>query len=509
MKLLILLLLPTLAFGQGFTVTGGDSTLLGAAGAEVKASFANSSTAIGGGVINGHVYGGLTEGFKYLGFNVSAGDINLPFTLGTDFVENSAQFYAVGVAASRGDKTSKSMMTVFIGATSTMYTTPFFFGAKLDSPTAAFFYTLHFSPVLTFDSAEVISDQQTSIQTLTYHPLAPLTFSAAAGVGSNSPFAAGRVAWKSLHWNGVVNYTKRGTNFERITLPYATFVENNGLNASGTFTSSHFNFSADHTGTLSDLPTGIIQSKVNSVSASGSLSIFGANGSTFFGEAAGRAVAGQTAGLTVRVGPASLQANVYRSATTSQSMIVNMKLSRHYSVNAFIQRDAVNFGGEYHSNLLTVSGGYSMSYFPVLNAFQKVPSAQLTVQLPNALTLSAGTVTTPNGQTKWTASSTKVGQAFFDGHSASVSGKYEYTGDVVDADGNPVAGVAILIGKKGQHEVFTDSKGRFILPTRKKKSERLSIPVSEFMAAGRWRVISAPKTVSPESNVQIVVARIL
>jgi hypothetical protein len=170
----------------------------------------------------------------------------------------------------------------------------------------------------------------------------------------------------------------------------------------------------------------------------------------------------------------------------------------------------VNAGGEYHSNTLTVSGGYSMSFFPVLDRFEKVLSAQVTIQLPNGFKLTGGTVSTPDGRTRWTAYGNKYARGPLSdaelGHEAPVSGKYSFTGTAVDGDGKPVAGVAITIGKG---EVFTDSHGRFLMPSRKKKSQPLAVVPADFMAAGKWNVVSAPSTIAPEVPVTVVVARIV
>lgn len=510
----IIAVLSVTAAAQGIQITGGGSSLMDAEGAEIKLNFAQSTTAIAGGVINDHVYGGLRETVNYRGLKIAAGDITLPFQLPTDFTPNSFAFPAIGVTISKGDKQSETQWTAFIGETASTYMTPFFFGDKGADETAAFFYRRRLTPTLTFDSAEVFSSLQTAIQTLTFHPLVGLTFAAAGGLGSNSPFASGRVGWKDAHWTAVVNYTKRGANFQRIVIPNATVTENVGVDASLAFHSHYFSASADHTNFESDISSGIVTSTVNSVTASSSLSIVSANASAFFGTSSGLPVSGETAGVGVKAGPITVHVDDYRSPVSSSKLLtVSEKLSRRFAVNEFIQAHSVNVGGEYRSNRMTISGGYAMSYFPVLNSFEKVLSIQLTLQLPNAVTLTGGTLTTPDGKTKWTAYGNQYAQGPL-GETATgnspasspVSGKFTFTGTVVDASGQPVAGVAIMLGKD---EVYTDSRGRFQMPTRKKKARAMKVVPEDFMSPGRWRVVTAPETATPDSPVAIVVARIL
>jgi hypothetical protein len=512
--LIIVSVFSIAATAQGIQVTGGGSTLFDAEGAEIKMNFAQSTTAIAGGVINDHVYGGLAETVNTHGLKIAVGDVALPFSLPTDFVPNAIVFPAMGVSISKGDDKSETRWTAFAGETASTYMTPFFFGDKAATETAAFFYRRQLTPTLTFDSAEVVSSLQTAIETLSFHPVAALTFAAAGGLGSNSPFAAGRVGWKDSHWTAILNYTKRGSNFQRIVIPNSTVTENTGLDASVGFHSTHFSASADHTNFESDLATRVISSTVNSVTGSGSLSVLNANVSTFFGTSAGLPVSGQTAGVGVNAGPITVHADTYLSPVSSSNIVtVAEKLSRHFTVNEFIQQHSVNVGGEFRNNRMTLSGGYAMSYFPVLDSFEKVLSIQLTIQLPHAMTLTGGTVTTPDGKTRWTAYANQYAQGplgdVAPGHSTPSSetvGKFTFTGTAVDADGNPVAGVAVMLGK---NEVFTDSHGRFQMPSRKKKARALKIVPEDFMAAGQWRVISAPETASPDSPVAIVVARVI
>ena len=57
----------------------------------------------------------------------------------------------------------------------------------------------------------------------------------------------------------------------------------------------------------------------------------------------------------------------------------------------------------------------------------------------------------------------------------------------------------------GKTEVFTNAAGVFLLPTNKQKTLPLAVILPDFMAVGQWKVITAPESISPEKDVQIVV----
>ncbi len=498
---LLLLLFSSLSFGQGIQLSAGDSTEWRATGGQMKFLFKNSDTVLGGGLLNGERYLGFSEKINYRDYKISAGSMYLPFILKTDFYSNTIPFAAAGLSV------SKSGLTVFVGTTASQWAVPFFFGSKTAEMTGVLFYTKKLSNAWSFDSSEAFSHRQTAIQTLTYRPLEPLSLSFAGGIGSNSPFAAGRIAYQSYHWKGIINYTFRGDKFERVSTPYQTYVENKGLNVAGGFTSRHFAISGDHTSTLNVIRDTLVESTVTSMSTYGAFSILRLNASAFTGTSGGKPVSAQTAGLGATVGPVMGRMDVYHSPlATAISATFSEKINRRFSVTEYVQAHSVTLGGSYHSNRLRVSMGYGMSFFPVLNQFQKVLQAEITIQLPSSLTLTGSTLSTPDGRTHWTAYGNKYAQGPWGDirvqHAASISGKYSYTGAVLDQSGTPVAGAAIKIGDV---EVFTDRLGRFILPTKKKLSKPLSVLPQEFMCAGKWDVISAPSTIEPETEIRIVV----
>jgi hypothetical protein len=507
--ILVLVFAPSWAVAQAIQITGGDSTLYRAQGGEIRAMFATSETDVSAGVLNGHVYSGVIEKMSLGRWNLAAGDVRMPFDLMTDFNQSHLQFPATGLIATR--KTDQDKLTFFAGATSENFELPFFFGTQLETPTAGMFYERALSDGWKFTSSEVVSTaKQTAIQELSFKPSQPTTFSLGAGVGNNSPFAAVRAAYETRKLTGVVSYTERGASFERIVIPYYTISENDGLDARVNWAGEHFNIFGDRENLLSDLNNEVIRSTINSVGGGGSVSIVSGSCAGFYGESNGKIVRGETAGAGVTVGSVTGRFDYYVSTGgASTSLTFSEKVSRHFSVNQFIENmHSVNAGGSWTSNSFTASGGYAMTFLPAVGGFDKVLSVTLSVQLPRGLRIDGGTVTTPDGHTRWTAMGNTYQQGPLSGVSLGGSnehatGKYTYAVKFATAAGDPVDG-AVMVGKTEIYAVH----GLATLPSRKLKPQSLAVKPEDFMTPGRWRVVSAPATATPEQSVTVIVERL-
>jgi hypothetical protein len=503
---LVVLLWTVSAAAQNVQLMGGDSSLFRAEGASARLLFANSETSISGGVINGQTFVGVVEKFTTHGWTVDAGDITLPFKLVTDFTPTTTQYPAVGAVISR--TTGNRTLTLFTGATATAYQVPFVFGSRAETPTAGIFYEQRMSQ-WTFTSAEVVSTgKQSAIQSLQFRPTDATSFAVAAGVGNNSPFVGLRAGYETQRLVGVVAWTKRGAGFQRVVIPNYSVTENNGLEARGSYLTRHFNVTADRQNLLSSIRGTVVNSTVESVSTGASTSLLSGSATGFYGRTNGQVIRGMTAGIGGTVGPVTARYDWYLSqGRMSQSVSVIEKLTRHFSVNEFIQAHSVNAGAEYHSNTLTASGGYSMSFFPALGIFQKVLSVSLSVQLPHNLRLDAQTVTTPDGRVRWTAYATTYQNGPLSDiqlGSNHTTGKYSYIVKFVTPDGEPIAGAATI----GRVETFANQRGFALVPTNKKAAKKpLTILVDDFPAAGRYRVVSAPTDITPEVPAEVVVER--
>lgn len=503
----LLLIFAATASAQNVQVTGGNSSLFNATGAEVKTVFANSETDLSGGMLDGHAYFGVNQKMSLHGWDVTGGDVRLPFNLVTDFNRSGLQFPAIGVVASR--KTGDDKLTVFTGATAESYQVPFFFGSRMETPTAGVFYEHTLTSRFSFFSSEVVStEKQSAIQSLRFKT-GPTSLAASAGVGANSPFFSVRAGYETFEWTGIVSWTKRDETFERIVIPNYSVSEDIGLDFQGGYRGRHFNAQVSRQNLLSDVSSTVYKSTINSIYAGTMAGPLSATVTGFYGATNGKTVEGETAGAGATVSFLAVRVDAYRSVgLTSESVTVTEKLTRHFSVNQFITGlHSVNAGAEYHSNTVTMSGGYAMSFFPALGIFQKVFSASLSIQLPHNLRIDGGTVTTPDGRTRWTgyANSYTHGPLSTDVQLAggTSTGKYLYKGRCATQTGEPVA-CAVKVGKV---EVFAGDDGIFRLPTSKKKAVTLVVAVEDFMSPGMWEVVNAPTIVTPDSDVTVTVNR--
>jgi len=509
MKLGTIMLLCLFAWplqAQTIQITGGDSSILQAVGGTAHLYFQNSETSVSGGILAGHVYGSINEGFRVHDWSIKAGSMFVPFSFATDYGSAHIQLATEGIEAIHA--TQNSSLTLFGGTSAQHYQLPFFTGSKPSTPTFLLSYRRKLSKRWATETHVEASDRQTAIQSISFLPLTHLDLSAAAGIGSNALFCAGRISYDDAnHWKAQLNWTHHSPDFRRITLPYQTVTENSGLNAGGAFRSKRYSISVDRENVLSQesVATPLLQSTVTSAATGVKLGIASANVSMYFGNTNHESSRGQSASGTLDFGRVSSTTMWYHTAASSQAVeVLTEKISRRISLSQFIQAHDINVGGSYTSNLVTGSVGYVESFYPVLGLFEKTLSAQVNFQLPNAMKIVAGTLSTPDGHVKWTAYASKFTEGPMQGGTGRVHfAKYFYAGRFVDEKNQPVLG-ALQIGKE---IVFADNDGRFVLPTNHKKAQSIVVVPDQFIAPGNWTVVSAPVQIDADAEATIVVRR--
>ena len=166
---------------------------------------------------------------------------------------------------------------------------------------------------------------------------------------------------------------------------------------------------------------------------------------------------------------------------------------------------------------MTVSAGYQTFYVPAdnRNPFQQVLVADATVNLFHHFALHGNTFVDPTGHLRYTADVHAI--AWRGSSRGPVAEHIEMEpavmrGCVLDTDGKQIEGAALLIDKK---LVYTDSAGCFFLRERRPHVHALQIVLTEFLAAGNWRVVSAPATIqsTPDKDkveipIRVVLARV-
>lgn len=516
--LISLLLLGISSFAQVVELSGGSSSQLGANGGSVQLFFPNTTLMLSAGMNGSHFAEGvaLTSTIKNLKWTL--GDTFIPLGVPTDF--NSAQGIASrGLSIDR--KTSLSELAVFGGETASQTGTSLFDATQVSTPAGMLFYIRLLGDHFIFNSTNVFSRQQTSIQALTYQAHV-FSLAASGGIGSNEPFLAGLFNLHTTKFDLKLGYTESSKTFHRIALPnnyYST--ENSGLNVSTQIRpTDHWNLSASHQNLSSVLNHTYEEATSSDESVSYHYASFDASGNVFQGSYKGLLSLGQSASVsdTFFSRVLTVQGEYFRSAFVHSYMeTFRERLNRHFSVSEFVTEQgghmAVNFGGDFTSNPVSVSAGWNMQFTPFVpnEPFQKVFTITLRTHLPFNSNFNGSVMVLHGSPALYTASGNQFSEGHkFNGQSAlkSTHAALQYKnvvrGVVLDSKGDPVSGAAIQIGS---HTLFTDSNGAFLLRQKHAGSAPLNVKTSEF-SVGTWRVIQAPKEVmitAPATEIVVTV----
>lgn len=160
------------------------------------------------------------------------------------------------------------------------------------------------------------------------------------------------------------------------------------------------------------------------------------------------------------------------------------------------------WGGEFLSNPLRAAVSYQTVYAPLRigDPFVHVVGIDVRANLLDWIQVQGATYVTPAGQLRYTVSGSVI--RWTSGpHGGRSTPKelpaYVVHGMVRDTDGQPVEGAVLHVGNE---VVITDSAGRFSLRSSASKPIRLFVALEEFLAPGRYDIVSAPETVSAEKE---------
>jgi hypothetical protein len=138
----------------------------------------------------------------------------------------------------------------------------------------------------------------------------------------------------------------------------------------------------------------------------------------------------------------------------------------------------------------------------------------LQLHLFRGVGLHGGTFLAPDGSLRYTAEASGVmtrqsGDAHGSAQHYSI-GSSMLHGRVVDSNGQPVEGAALLIDKMA---IFTDSEGRFFLREPRPHTHTLQVLTDKFLNGGSYEVKSAPSSVKAtksgsDAEILIIVRRV-
>ena len=500
------------AAGQVFELTGGSSSLLNAEGGSFEVHAANYTGRIDLGYL-GRPSLGFAFSRPYKKSLIGAGDQQIPFVLPTDLFDHSFYFLGRGMSLSR--KATGGNLFLFAGATSNGFFVPFLNIARSDTPAGAIFYERQLSPTLRFFSHNILSQRQTSIQAVEWSGRKDTKMALSAGLGNNQPY------WSSSftldkHWMSLdASYARSGDAFRRVLVATPQLAENDRENIRFELTPvKNVRIVVSRNNYISSFAPNVVErAMVQGFGAGGGVGGFQLYGSLFRSSTQ----LGDSSALALgvrRLITRHFEAGVdflrsgYAESAPAHSLVGSVReiLNSRFSLTQIITHSSgqtnVAFGGNFISNLVTVSVDYQTVFLPFAqNApgqFQQVIVLGLHFQLPHGVQFNMATNVTPLGQVRYTAYASTYayhGQGS-DTPGASFNGAFFHNvvrGHVVDAQDEPIAGAALRIGGE---LVVTDSEGNFLIRMKKPGELNLQVAFEEFTAPGNYVTISAPATVS-------------
>ena len=521
LALAAVLLLHSPVVAQIIQIGGGSSTLFDAQGGAVTIQSENSRMVMGAGLVGGRFGYGASAVFRRGDYNFLVGDNPIPINLPTDIFDNVHYFISRGAGVS----TSKMgwRLSVFAGAIAEGLSTPFFPAAKTDAGAGLIYLDRSFTEKLHFYSVNIISQKQTSIQGVDWKLRDWMTLAAAAGVGSNQPYAGASLAINGKRLWARLGYVYEGDRFRRVTVqsPVNSEVDRgNILVVANPFRGLQVTVGHQQLLQPQQSPNQpFLRASVNQLQVSGDVAGFQLGTGLFQSRQKQESNFGQVVWASRKVSSwLETGAQYYRNAasTGNTSCTVSATFREAISPQLSIlevvnhsRQTTVGFGGSFQSNLLSIDVDYSTVYVPFGNAqFKQALGFTVRFHPFGNVTLNAQSYLTSDGQTKYSVSgSTYVyrGLPFMRNEEPGRGhlDKYIVRGRVVDAEGNPIEGAAIKIDK---HVLLTNSSGEFFLRIKRAGSYRLEVVLEEFANAAPFELVSAPAEVhsARERNASIV-----
>jgi hypothetical protein len=518
---------------QVFQVNGGSSSLYDAQGGTLTAQGPSFDASIGAGAIDGKLVGGakLT---KVRGQSTYVlGSDYVHFQLPTDIFD--ASHYLIAMGAGVTTRARNTDIFAFAGATSSDFDSPLFEGVRAEDPAGILFLKRQVAPGLQASSKMVFSRQTTAIESLEWEPREKLRVAASGGVGANQPYGAASLDFLRPWIDIKAAYIEAGNNFHRVAVETPLLSEPDRENIEVTVRPSKYvSISGGRNNYLSPLDNHSqtnVRSSVNQVS--GSVQIQGAalSASLFDSQYLGNSNTATAYTATrsfysrTRVAASYLESRPSNGSRTRTFLTnVTETLTPRLDVSEFVTRSAgqtsVSFGGGWLSNLISINSSYQTYYVPQRNSspFEQALIVDVNLHVFRGLSLHGASFVAPDGSLKYTADSQAVmaRQGSFpagdNGYSLAQSrlGKNVIRGTVVDSNGRPVAGAAVMIDKV---LLYTNDDGTFFVRERKPHVHALKVMTDQFLGAGAYSVVSAPASVRSSaagdaSPIQVVVAKI-
>jgi hypothetical protein len=503
-------------------VSGGGSSLLGGYGVTTSVWRDGAEGWLGLGYLDGFRVGAFVR--KGFGRDtLRLGNDALSIQYPTDVFSTGYGLLVQGASWSRtGSRTS---LILFGGASSAGLSAPSFLATKAQAAMAALAVQHAVSPRVTLTGSAVLAARHTLVPGVQWRPSPGVTTALSAGLGAGRPYIASSAVVERGEFGVRASYVWNPDRFRRADVPAPMQTEVHRENVFLTWQATpdfaigigRQNFVQDsvdnrapvHASGNSAFAGGRVREFRLSAGVYDSRSDGVRNLSTYL--AVGRRVTDwlDAEAFLLQSRPAGLP--------TATTPIINLRerissrLSLMQQINLQESTPRFQFGG----SLLTSVGEIGLDYqivhqpFEPFNPFRSALSITARLQLGRYST-SVGTFVQPDGRVDYAANAgTFLYLGEFGVQPQRIAGgaggiaRYIIRGTVQDESGAPVEGAAIALGST---MVFTDSRGEFLLRTRRPERYTVAVDLGEFLLPGSWEVVRAPEqvTAAPEARATMV-----
>lgn len=515
------------AGAQVFEVKAGSSSLFQAQGGTLTVHGASYDASLGMGVVAGRTVLGANA-TKMGGSNLyMLGSHTMVVNLPTDIFNNGHVLYATGASVKRTAHGRE--LTVFGGATSRNYGSPFFDGMTMQQPLALILWKRPFGARVTAGSQVMVTRKVTALASLAWEPAQRWQMAVAAGMGANAPYAAASVSGSKRWMDLQAAYIKAGESFRRLDVRDAALLQPEPYGANLQMMlrpTQHVSlaFGRQHYLVPQEDSADAVKSRLDNVSLAWRMAGAEFSANVFRSEYGGREslseilAASRKVTRRVQISASWLHSETDDAGVTSNVVATAEEmLSPRWTLNQTISsaggQTNMGFGGAFLSHLATLTADYETYFVPgrADGPFEQALITNADINLPRGVVLHAGTFVGPTGKLLYTgevrALMSREGTPV---QTAAPMGSMLVRGRVVDVQGRPVAGAALLVNAVS---VYTDASGCFSLHERRGRTHTLTVLVEQFMDGGRYRVVSAPTTIRSEGSESaveavVVVARV-
>lgn len=506
---------------------GGGTTLTGGYGSQVH---------FWSGDFEGWVGAGYARGWRIAGFvkhplfrdTLRAGLDVQSLALPTDIFSGGSFLLTQGLAWRR--VRPRFDATLFGGAVGTGLGAPFVNTARAEKPLGLAVVDVRPVPSLLLQTNLVGARRQSALETIAWSSdasdAAVHTIAATGGVGANVPFGA--LAWHttSEHVELRAGYTDFGRGFRRADAPMPDIAEPYHESVlltvraprRASLTLGHQNFRQLDSTALTGASDARVDQLLGSLMIAGTTLGGGAFQTT---TAAGRVLSTVSSVAQALPFGASASALYFQTFPRAAPAIRTVQgelrepVTSSLTVSELFAKTgrslSAGLGGRYQSGFTTIALDYQNYYVPLRrpDPFMRALTLTIRLQLGNT-SASIGTMLDPFGRVSYTASGgTYLYLGELQGGVQPITVRFEryvIRGVVVDEAGHPVDGAAVDVGDDC---VLTNSHGEFFVRVKARRRVPLKVAFDDFVAVGKYAVLSAPADAIGEDEDHAVPVRIV